>query len=367
MLGLLTRVLLWASLGALLWYLLARIIPSAYLTWLGGAILLFLLAASFIDPNDGTIRIIWSILSFPLSPLGATIILLASALSEGIGKSRGQLVAIALTILILTSIPLFAQWIVGNAERSVRSAFANRAELCEDVCRIDQIRGGDLGEAAAIVVLGESSDIDRAISLANENSGEVFINTNLSPRLIYAANLYDQAVRTGRANPSVIVTAGTNQSDSPQQRVIRDILVNNGVPSSNIQIESTGLNVRRTGEAVEAFLEGQQVIAPRATRRVEGTNNDPRVVLVAPAIFISRAALSFERINLQVIAKPTDFYTAPVPTGTGLLARLPELLPSVEALQLTTRYWNELLTSFYYLLRGWLPNFSFGWNSSIEI
>lgn len=367
MLGLLTRILLWTSLGVLLWYLLARIIPSPYLTWLGGAILLFLLAASFIDPNDGTIRIIWNILSFPLSPLGATIILLASALSEGIGKSRGQLVAIALTILLLTSIPLFAQWIVGNAERSVRTAFANRSEICEDVCRVDQIRAGDLGEAAAIVVLGESSDIDRAISLANENAGEIFTNTTLSPRLIYAADLYNRAVRTGRANPLVIVTAGTGQSDSPQQRVIRDILSNNGVPSDNIQIESTGLNVRSTGTAVEKILEARQAIAPRTTRQSEGTNNDRRVVLVAPAISISRAALSFERMNLQVIAKPTDFYTARFATGNSLLAQLPELLPSVDALQLTTKYWNELLTSFYYLLRGWLPNFSFGWNSNIEI
>jgi hypothetical protein len=30
------------------------------------------------------------------------------------------------------------------------------------------------------------------------------------------------------------------------------------------------------------------------------------------------------------------------------LARLADLVPTVGALQLTTRYWNELLTSFYY-------------------
>ena len=82
---------------------------------------------------------------------------------------------------------------------------------------------------------------------------------------------------------------------------------------------------------------------------------------------MSRAALSFERMNLQVIAKPTDFYTARFDTDGSLLRRLPDILPSVDALQITTRYWNELLTSFYYFLRGWLPNFNFGWDSSIEI
>ena len=82
---------------------------------------------------------------------------------------------------------------------------------------------------------------------------------------------------------------------------------------------------------------------------------------------MSRAALTFERRDLQVIAKPTDFYTAPMMGDGSLLRRLPDILPSVDALQLTTRYWNELLTSLYYFLRGWLPNFNFGWDSSIEI
>ena len=74
---------------------------------------------------------------------------------------------------------------------------------------------------------------------------------------------------------------------------------------------------------------------------------------------MSRAALAFEKMNLQVVAKPTDFYTARFSTEGSLLGRLPDLLPSVDALQITTRYWNELLTSMYYFLRGWLPNFNY--------
>ncbi|MEO0887916.1 MAG: hypothetical protein AAFY54_18590, partial [Cyanobacteria bacterium J06648_10] len=59
--------------------------------------------------------------------------------------------------------------------------------------------------------------------------------------------------------------------------------------------------------------------------------------------------------------------TARFDPDRGLLGRLPDILPSVDALQITTRYWNELLTSLYYFLRGWLPDFNFGWDPSIEI
>ncbi len=366
MLGLLTRILLWACIGVVLWFLLRQIIPEKYLAWLAGTIVLFLLIVYLADPNDATISAIWKILSFPLTPLGAAIILLASALSEGGTKARGRDVAIALTILLLASIPLSAQWLVSGAERSVRNAFIERSTICEDTCRIDQVPGGNLGEAAAIVVLGESSDIDKALNVAAETSDEVSINTVLAPRLIYAASLYDQA-RRRNANPIVVVTAGASETNSDENNVIRDILSNNNVPLENIRIETTGLNVRSTGVAVEKLLESRQVIAPNNTRQAEGVKDDPRVVLVAPALVISRAALSFEKMNLQVIAKPTDFNTARFSFGNSLLAQLPELLPSVDALQLTTKYWNELLTSFYYFLRGWLPNFNFGWDPSIEI
>jgi len=81
MLVLLTRVLLWASVGLLIWYVLTRIIDIKYLTWFGGVILILLLVASFIEPDDGTISDIWRILSFPLMPLGAAIVFLGVALS----------------------------------------------------------------------------------------------------------------------------------------------------------------------------------------------------------------------------------------------------------------------------------------------
>ncbi|MGD1898604.1 MAG: YdcF family protein [Phormidesmis sp.] len=366
MLVLLTRILHWASVGLLIWYILTKIIDPKYLTWLGGVILVLLLVASFAAPDDGTIQIIWRILSFPLTPLGAAIVFLGAALSEGWKKPNGRFAAIALGILIFFSIPLSAQWLVSDAEQAVRRAYESRAEVCEEVCRTDNIpTQGNLGEAAAIVVLGDSQDIDKALAVSNtENPNEVSINTALAPRLIYAANLYQQS----GARPFIFVTAGAGDEGSPQRNLIRGILANYGVNSADIRIDNSGFDVREAGDEVEDLLVDQGIIADDDRRREDGaTRNDRRVVIVAPAIVMSRAALTFEEMNLQVIAKPTDFYTARFEDEGSLLRRLPDLLPSVDALQITTRYWNELLTSLYYFLRGWLPDFNFGWDSSIEI
>ncbi len=361
MLVLLTRVLLWASVGYLLWYVLTKIIPRPYLAWFGGFVLIVLIVLSVVDSDSTTVRAIWQILSFPLTPLGASVILLGGALTQGTKNVRGTPVAIALTILIICSIPIFAQLLVSDAEKSVISAYERQADLCGDVCPAGTIpEQGNLGRAAAIVVIGDKNDIELPDGAPN-----VATNTTLAPRLIYAATLFNQAFDQG-ANPTVIVTAGDDRENTRQNGVIQDILTRNGVPAANIRTPDTGLDIRGTAIEVENILENSRAIASREVRRDEGTQNDPRIVVVAPAILMSRTALSFERMNLEVIAKPTDFYTAGV-TSNDLLELLPELLPSAEALQLTSQYWNELLTSLYYFLRGWLPNFNFGWDSNIEI
>ena len=368
MLVLLTRILLWASVGLLLWYALARIIPRKYLTWFGGVILVLLLVVSFLESDDDTVQVIWRIISFPLRPLGAAIVLLASALGDGLRKARGTPVAIALTILLISSIPIFAQYLVSDAEQAVRTAYTERRAICEGVCDTDiPVAGeaGNLGNTAAIVVLGNSTDINRDIDASNLSVFDASVSTSLSPRLAYAANLYQQARSLG-ASPFVVVTADTDNDaeQSNPREVIRSILSRNGVFSEDIRTEDTGLDVHKAADDVEELLEESNFISDDRDNRTEA---DPRVVLVAPAIVMSRAALTFERTGLQVIARPTDFYTAPVASGGDLIQRLPEILPSVDALQLTSRYWDELLTSLYYFLRGWLPDFNFGWNSNIEV
>ncbi len=362
MLVLLTRILLWASMGLLLWYILVRVIPPKYLTWFGGVIFIALLALSFLEADNDTVSIIWQIISFPLRPLGFALVLLGGAVGEGLKRIKSTPVAIALCVLIFSSIPVLSQALVTEAEGSVRKAFVNRSELCEGVCRSGEVPGANLGEAGAIVVIGDRRNVSAAID-GLESVDDTSLNTVLAPRLIYAADLYARA-RTLGASPFVIVTAG-GPDDDRSNTIVRNILVRNGVPGSVIQVEDSGLNIRKTAEDVESFLEERQVVSNRKAR--SESNNDARVVLVAPAIIMSRAALTFEDIDLEVIARPTDFYSVRFNRGGGLLERLPSILPNVDALQLTTRYWDEAMTSVYYFLRGWLPNFNFGWDPSIEI
>ncbi|MBE9068040.1 YdcF family protein [Leptolyngbya cf. ectocarpi LEGE 11479] len=364
MLVLLTRILLWATIGLLVWYILTKIIPKAYLTWFGGVVVLVLIVASFADPNDETIGTIWRLISLPLTPLGATILLLGSAMSEGVKKVKGQQVAVALAILLVTSLPIVSRSIVSRSESEVQQAFTDRAAQCGEVCPAG-VQGPRLDRTGAIVVLGNDAGDSRE-SVAFQSASDQAYNSSLVPRLIYAAQLYGEARQAG-ANPFVVVTAdpgGDSEASQAKRQNIRTVLLNNGVPAESIRFESTGLNVQGTANRVDRFLRDQQILAARENRN-EPT--DARVMLVAPAMTMTRSALTFENMGMQVIAKPTDFYSVNTWSSNDTFSRLPDIIPNVDALQLTSRYWDEVLTSTYYFLRGWLPGFNFGWDPNIEV
>ncbi|MEL6764081.1 MAG: hypothetical protein AAFO87_10530, partial [Cyanobacteria bacterium J06607_6] len=65
-LNLLTRILVWAAFGLLIWYFINKIIPKNFLTVFGGAIILALIFLSFAFTGDPTISAIRRIISFPL-------------------------------------------------------------------------------------------------------------------------------------------------------------------------------------------------------------------------------------------------------------------------------------------------------------
>ncbi|NJL84929.1 MAG: hypothetical protein HC886_01435 [Leptolyngbyaceae cyanobacterium SM1_1_3] len=209
LLVLLTRILLWAALGLIIWYVLLKFIPRNYLTWFGGLIFLALLVLSFLETDDPTITIIWNIISFPLKPLGAAITLLAVALSQGVKKIVGNQVALALVILLVASMPLVARFLVGQAEQSVQQAFEDRRTLCEDVCPADIPAFADLNDVIAVVVLGDSADtVNRAGEFPSQLDNERPFNVGLLPRLIYGTELH-RDLRDRGNRPFFIVTAGS--------------------------------------------------------------------------------------------------------------------------------------------------------------
>ena len=247
MLVLLTRVLLWATVGLLIWYILTKIIPRKYLTWFGGVVVLVMLVAAFADPNDETIGTLWRLLSLPLTPLGATVLLLGSAVSEGVKKVKGQQVATALAILLVTSLPIFARAIVAQSEQAIQQAYEDRAAQCEGICPAD-IRQARLALTGAIVVFGDDTT-GLGGDIAFQNADDQAYNSDIVPSLIYASGLY-RDVRNAGATPFVIVTAdpgGSGDESEAKRSNMRSILVSNGVAPADIHFESQRRRHRLAG------------------------------------------------------------------------------------------------------------------------
>ncbi|MEH2175740.1 hypothetical protein [Nostoc sp.] len=129
---LLSRVLLWLLIGTIVYSLFQRFYPSG--TFVGRLILVVILvivALSFLNPNEPAVASLWRMLSFPLKPLGASVLLMILAAQKikggGIDKPGGYLIGWALTILLLASTPAVAYFLYRaplamTGETSVASA-----------------------------------------------------------------------------------------------------------------------------------------------------------------------------------------------------------------------------------------------------
>lgn len=113
---LLSRVLLWLLIGTIVYSLFQRFYPSG--TFVGRLILVVILvvvALSFLNPNEPAVASLWRVLSFPLRPLGASVLLMLLAAQRikggGIEKPGGYLIGWALTILLLASTPAVAYFL----------------------------------------------------------------------------------------------------------------------------------------------------------------------------------------------------------------------------------------------------------------
>ncbi|MGJ5630893.1 hypothetical protein [Nostoc sp. CALU 1950] len=113
---LLSRVLLWLLIGTIVYSLFQRFYPSG--TFVGRLILVVILvivALSFLNPNEPAVASLWRMISFPLKPLGASVLLMILAAQKikggGIDKPGGYLIGWSLTILLLASTPAVAYFL----------------------------------------------------------------------------------------------------------------------------------------------------------------------------------------------------------------------------------------------------------------
>jgi uncharacterized SAM-binding protein YcdF (DUF218 family) len=309
---LLTQVLLWLLITVIIYNLLLKVIPRAYLTLLGGFLLFAIIVLAFFFPNDTLVRTAWSILSFPLKPVGATIVLIAAALNQGL-KNRNLIVA-ALMILLLSSIPFVSTVLARPLELGAFSRTAPAATT---------------GPAGAIVVLAQGTTQPSLpprtqIQLTDEGSN----------RLRRAAQLYQEQVTAGN-QPIVIASAGQEANN------VATVLNQFGVPQGQIVVESRSQDLRTSAEQVNGILRGRAI------------QNRP-IFLVTSAINSRRASLAFSQVGINVVTQPANFVSTEPGTREARNITVQSFIPSVDALSVSTRIVEEFYTTVYYSLRGWL-------------
>ncbi|NER21017.1 MAG: YdcF family protein [Symploca sp. SIO1B1] len=311
---LLTQILLWGLITYILYRLLTEVIPKQYFTLLGALFLFGIIALAFFFPNDQLVSAAWKVISFPLKPLGAAIVLLIIALRQGLAKSQ-NLVVTAMVVLLISSMPFFANLL---AQRS------------ETVAQTDPTAPAQT--TGAIVLLGRGS----ALSL-----GQTQLN-NTGDLVFYTSQLYQASGN----QPLVIVSPG--RSFSPQgnqdQTVVEandiaTLLTQVGVPRSRIVTESSGLDLRGRAREIRRVLQEQGL---------EGTS----VTVVSPGFGSRIAGQAFSDAGINVIAQPAGFFGSRPVAAINRLPSPLSFVPSEEALTLTTRVVEEFLTSIYYALRG---------------
>jgi hypothetical protein len=356
MFELITQLLLLTAIFFIVRYILQNFIDRRYLTWLGGIVLVLLLVLAFLEPTNRTVGILWSFIAFFLRPLGLSLAFLAAAMRKGLKDVSGAQVLTAFLILLFFSLPLTAYLLTAQTEQRTVLEAVQRQEATNPQ------------DGQAIVVLGDGAlPSDPSSRIRTQISNTVGgLSINLQSRLLYAAQLY--ATRRARgSDPLVIVSSvdGNNAGTINSDESIRALLTANGVPNERIQIDREGVDPRSSAEAVRRILTGtagnencrlfavcdnsaSPVPVPAVTNRIP-------IVLVAPALSLRRTASTFTNLNFSIIPRPTDFYVFQIQRGLQFAA-ITDIIPSAEALVITTRVVDEYLATIYYFLRGWLAD-----------
>ena len=329
---LLTQVLLWLLVTVILYNLLVKVIPKTYLTLLGGLFIFAIIVLAFFFPGERLVSTAWSVLSFPLKPVGATILLLSVALNQGL-KKRNQVVA-ALLILLISSTPFFSTLLARSLELGEVSPTARTVRAGTGAAPAAQTQ-----TAGAIVVLGQGT------TQANLPPRTQVQLTDTGNRILYAQQVYQQQRNLG-ANPIVIVSAGPREeaqgrTQAAEANDIKSLLTQLGVPSDRVVTESRSTDLRSSATEVRNIL---------SRRGLGGT----RVIVITSGYNSRLARLTYNNAGINVTSRPTNFFAVQPGTRESFNIGIKSFIPSVEALGISTRIVDEFFTTLYYYLRGWL-------------
>ncbi|MEA5512717.1 hypothetical protein [Nodularia sp. UHCC 0506] len=185
---LLSRVLLWLLIGTVVYSLFQRFYPSG--TFIGRLVLvivLIVIALSFINPNEPAVASLWRVVSFPLKPLGASVLLMMFASQRikggGIDAPGGYLVGWSLTILLLASTPAIAYFLVRVPVAMMGGSNVVAQEIIQDYGLVSSLRP-DILSSEALVAFNPTttptmiSDVLENNLLLNQKPGRATIAFN---------------------------------------------------------------------------------------------------------------------------------------------------------------------------------------------
>jgi uncharacterized SAM-binding protein YcdF (DUF218 family) len=251
-----------------------------------------------------------------LYPLGLSCLLLLLALI--LSWKKPKLVpfpmALALILLLVASNSAVSEALMGSLEG-----------------RIPPLK--EAPTADAIVILGgatKSAIKPRTMVDVNEHGD----------RLFYGAQLYKE-----EKAPLIILAGGRFDwygKSNPESTDMAELLQILGVPPSAMIEDPLSLNTYQNALNVQKILEHK------------GIN---RILLVTSAFHMYRALLIFQKLGIEAIAAPTDFFvvqpdtTIVKPTIEGFIL---DLLPDAHRLSMTTLAIKEYIGIEIYRLKGWL-------------
>jgi uncharacterized SAM-binding protein YcdF (DUF218 family) len=201
----------------------------------------------------------------------------------------------------------------------VASALYQRVESTYPAAALEQIPVGD-----CIVLLGG------AVGPPMPPRVDIELNDAID-RVFQAAKLY----RAGKGRV-IIVTAGNqpwSESRWAEAELIRELLVEWGVPESAVMLEGSSRNTRENAVYSKNIIDAQQC-----------TNT----LLVTSAAHMPRAAAAFRSVGVEVTAISTDVRIANV----GRLT-VGSFIPSAHALAMTSDAIREWIGRWYYSYKGW--------------
>ncbi|MCL1472979.1 YdcF family protein [Argonema antarcticum] len=355
----LTQIMLIVLIGVIVWQALVKgtgndAKPRDYLAWFGLILILLFLILSFITPHTPAVTTFGSILTFPLKPLGLAILLLFFGLGEIKKREKERIISpkginqiwAAFLILTIFSLPLVANLLAQRTQQEAIAAYQAALGRHETV--------------GAIVLLAHSAT---QLSLLAPNQLQL---NDPSDRILQTVREYERQLYLDREDsPKIIVSAGPkvgfesySKSNPPEADKIAATLESLDIPSEDILRERTGVDIRSSAEAIKK----QYKISKR-------------VILVTSALNMQRARQTFAQLGIETIPSPAGFYslqadstpkvqvrtsqkgacdTLSISVRNARKTRISDLIPSAEALLISTRVINEFWTSVYYFLRGWL-------------